>query len=788
MVSPLDAKLGRDLWRMKGQALAIAVVVGLGVLMLVMMDGLVNSLTETRDAYYARYRLAQVFAPLKRAPDRVLDDLRAIPGVAAVEGRVTGGALIDLPGLAVPARAEAISLPPHGPPRLNAVHLARGRLLDPTRADEILLLNGFAKAHGLEPGDRIAATMNGARRDFRIAGLVEAPEFLFSAPPGELMPDDSRFAVIWMNHSALAAAYDMDGAFNEALLSLTRGAETQAVLAAADRILEPYGGLGAYGLKDQISNRFITEEIAGLVVTSHVVPPVFLAVAAFLLNIVVSRMIRAEREQIGLLKAFGYTSFEVGLHYFKFIMAIAVGGAMLGCLFGVIGGRSLATVYQIYYKFPFLVFRVVPAAFVTGVAASVLAAAAGGILVLRGVFTLTPAVAMRAAAPADYSRAAAMGGILRTLLDQPSRMVLRRIAREPLRTLLAVIGIAAGMAISVAMVNVTAAFDITVERNFTLVDRSDVTLAFIEPLPDRVIHDLRRIAGVIEVEPFRSVPAVLRNGPQSYRGGISGLVAEPRLSRAVGADLAPLPIREDGVLLGSALAELLGVAPGDRLEIEVREGRRPVIEVTVAGVAETLIGSPAYMRIEALNRALKEPGRVSGAWLRIDAAQSGEIFRKLRGMPAVAGVTVATEARAALEKVMDSGAGAVRYLMTAIAAVITFGIVYNSARIAFAERARDLASLRAIGFTRAEAAFVLLGELAVIILLALPIGAVLGYFMGEAVSAGFSTDLYRVPALFVPEGYGAAAAAVLLAGMVSGWLVKRDVDRLDLVATLKARE
>ncbi|MCI4644147.1 MAG: ABC transporter permease, partial [Hyphomonadaceae bacterium] len=314
-MSPLDRKLLRDIWRMKIQALAIALVIAVGVLLLVMMDGMVNSLDQTRQAYYDRYRLAEVFAPVKRAPDRVLADIAAIDGVAAVEGRVQGGALIDIEDQTVPVRAQAISLPDFQAPRLNDIYLAEGRRLDPRRHDEILLLQGFANAHELGPGDSLDATMNGARRSFQIVGLAQSPEFLYSAAPGEVVPDDARFAVIWMSEEALAAAYDVDGAFNEALIALERNAEPRAVLAALDRVLEAYGGVGAYGLEDQISDRFISEEINSLRMTSRSVPPIFMGVAAFLLYIVISRMIEAERMQIGLLKAFGYTSFEIGWHY-----------------------------------------------------------------------------------------------------------------------------------------------------------------------------------------------------------------------------------------------------------------------------------------------------------------------------------------------------------------------------------------------------------------------------------------------------------------------------------------
>ena len=417
-MSPLDHKLLRDLWRMKGQAIAIGVVIAVGVGMLVMMQGLVTSLNETRTAYYERYRLAEVFAPVARAPNRVVGRLAAIDGVSTVEPRVVGGALIDLPDYDLPVQAQAVSLPDLRDPRLNDVFLTDGRMIDSDHSDEILLLQAFANAHDLRPGDRISATMNGARRSFRIVGLAQAPEFLYTTAPGELIPDDARFGVIWMSRSALGAAYDMNGAFNQALLSLSRGANEAAVLDAVDRILDPYGGTGAYPLADQTSDRFVSEEISGLEASAAGVPPIFLAVAAFLLYIVINRMVQSEREEIGLMKAFGYSNGEVGAHYFKLVMAIAVGGALAGCLMGIAGGRALIQVYVAYFKFPFLVFQLDPASFVTGVTVSILAASAGGILVLRRVFALTPADAMRPPAPADYTRSGRFGRRLNSFLDR----------------------------------------------------------------------------------------------------------------------------------------------------------------------------------------------------------------------------------------------------------------------------------------------------------------------------------------------------------------------------------
>ena len=784
----LDHKLMRDLWRIRGQAGAIALVVAVGVSLLVMMSGMLQSLRETRLQYYESYRLADIFAPATRAPSLIVDRVAGIEGVAAVEGRIRGGALLDMPGQALPVRAAALSLPRSMTPRLNALYLKEGRLLSLGHMDEVVVLESFARAHDLTLGDRLTATMQGSRRSFTIVGLAASPEFLFTTAPGEFVPDDARFAVLWMHEEALAAAFDVEGAVNEILIALDRGANPQDILTRVDHLLDRYGGQGAYERKDSVSDRFISEEIAGLAATSVVVPPIFLGVAAFLLYIVIARLVQAEREQIGLIKAFGYTDFEVSLHYFKMVLIIAVVGAAMGCALGLWGGRLMAGVYQSVYHFPFLVFRVEPSSFMTGILTSILAASAGGVLVLRRVFQLTPAVAMRPPAPMDFSRTGALNNRLRRWLDQPTRMVLRRILRNPGRIGGAVLGIAVGMGLSSAQLSIMTGFDDTLDLTFGVIDRSDVAVSFFEPMPAETVHAMAHLPGVLEVEPVRGVGAVLRNGRESYRGSVTGLTDGARLNRAVRKDLSDIAMPSQGIVLARALADTLNIRPGDTLRVEVLDGRRPVVDVQVAEVAETLLGAPAFMRFEQLNRVLGEEGRVSAVYLRVDAIHLDALYAALKRMPTVAGVTQREDARAAMQKLMDTGAGAMRYVMAAIAGIITFGIVYNAARIAFGEQSRDLASLRVMGFTRGETAYVLLGELVVVVLLAVPLGVAIGYYLSFLIAAGFSTDLYQIPTGFRPEAFGSAGVAVILATIVSGALVRRDIDKVDLVETLKTRE
>ncbi|NDV47997.1 MULTISPECIES: ABC transporter permease [unclassified Salipiger] len=786
-MSSLDRKLSRDLWRMKGQAAAIAVVMALGVMMQVMMAGLVVTLDETRRGYYERYRFAEVFAPVTRAPGHLLHQVAALPGVARAEGRISGAARIELPDHAVPVAARALSLPDHAEPALNAIRVQQGRLFNPGAPEEVVLLDTFAAAHGLRPGDSLQVVMNGARRSLRITGLARSPEFLYAAAPGEMVPDDTRFAVLWMSQTSLAAAFDMKGAYSEFLVTLTRGTDPRGVIAALDHLLKPWGAAGAYDREDQFSHRFVSEEISGLRDTAAAIPPVFLGIAAFLLNIVIARMVQAEREEIGLLKAFGYRGAEIGGHYLKLVLAIAVAGALLGALLGILAGRGMVQLYLQFYKFPFLVFRLDPGALALGLVVSVLAAAAGGAVVLRRIFALQPAEAMRPPTPADYRRAGRWARAVKSL-DQPTRMVLRRFTRTPFRMLGAVVGITFGMGLSVGMLTIHAGFNQAVALSFDVLDRSEASVTFTHAVSQKTLLELARHPGVLQAEGSRAVAVVLRNGRLTHRGAITGLPPKPELVRALTPDFVPLALDGSGLVLSTALARKLKAQAGDVLTVEVREGAQPVLRLPVTGVSETVLGAPAYMALAALDRALFEPGRISSAALRLDPAQAEAVQVWLRDQPVVAGVSLKSEARAAFERVMNQGTGATRFIMAAVAFTITFGIIYNAARIALAERAHDLASLRVIGFSKGEAAYVLLGELGLVTLLALPCGALLGWGIAHMLAAAYSSDLYTITVVFRPAAFGFAALVVIAGAVLSGLLVKRDVDRADLVAALKTRD
>lgn len=784
----LDRKVLRDLWGMRGQAVAIGLVIVAGVATYVAMTGVMDTLQRTLAAYYVDYRFADGFAGVRRAPRGVEDRLREVPGIGRVETRVRAGVSLEVPGFGEPVSGLLVSVPEGRQPELNRIFVREGRLVRPGREEEVLLNEAFAEAHGLRPGDRLTAVVNGRRRTLSVAGIALSPEFLMQVQPGAFFPDPQRYGVMWMGREALAAAYDMEGAFNDVAFTLAPGARVEDVLDRVDLVLAPYGGQGAHARRDQPSHFMITEEFRQLRGMATMLPAVFLAVAAFLLNIVVTRLVGLQREQIAALKAFGYRDLDVGIHYLKLVLAVALAGAAAGTLLGVWMGRALGELYLEFYRFPYLRHTLRPATVAAAVVLTAGASLVGVLQAVRRAVRLPPAEAMRPAPPAAYRPTVVERLGLQRAFDQPTRMVLRSLERQPVRALMTVAGIASSCAILVMGLFFTDSLDYVVRVQYGVAQREDLTVSFVEPASAAAVHELRALPGVHHAEPFRSVPVRLRHGHRSHDTSVEGIPPGAYLRRLVDTELRPVAIPAEGIVLTERLASILGARPGDRIAVEVREGTRRTHEVPVAALTRQFIGVGAYMDIAAANRLAGGGQAVSGAFLMTDERHEEALTRALRERPRVAGVVSQDRAIASFRETSAQSMLTFTFILSLFAGVIAFGVVYNSARISLSERDRELASLRVLGFTRGEVAYILLGELALLTLLAVPVGLALGALASAGVAEGLQTDLYQFPVVLRRGTFALAAAVVLGAAAVSALIVGRGLRRLDLVGVLKTRE
>ncbi|MDO8300359.1 ABC transporter permease [Lacisediminimonas sp.] len=781
----LERKLLRDLWRMRGQALAIGMVAMCGVASFVTMQGSYEALLSTRATYYEQYRFADVFANLKRAPDSLLERVRQLPGVKQVQGRVVFDASLDVPGLDEPASGRLVTLPRHAGEGLNGVHLRAGRL--PGAAQEAAVSEAFAQANNLQAGDSLLAVINGRKERLRIVGIAISPEYI-SEMKGNAFPDNRRFGVLWMEHEALAGALDMRDGFNDLTLTLSPRASENRVIEQVDALLAPYGSLGAYGRVDQLSHNFLDNELAQARVSATVLPAIFMGVVAFLIHNVLLRITSLQRPQIGLLKSFGYGNFAIGMHYVKFaLLTVGVGG-LTGIALGAWLGEQLAQVYALFYHFPTLHFALSPRTLSMAALIAVAAAALGSALAVARVLRLPPAEAMRASSPARFRPGPLERLGLQRFIPLPARMVLRNLERNPVKAGLSVLGLALAAALMVTGQYSFDALDEIVRIQFRTAQRDDITVNFNEIRSVAALHALASMPGVLRVEGFRTAAVRLRAGHREKKTVILGLDAAPELRRVLDENERPVALPAQGIVLSKKLAELLGQRAGNMLEVEFMEGRRQTVLVRISAVIDEPIGLLSYMDRAALSRLLGESDTVSGAYLRLDAQQQSGLYRLLKSVPAISSVTLR---EATLESFMETVAENMRIstrVLVLFACVIAIGVVYNSARLALSEHALELASLRILGFTKGEVGRMLLGEQALLVLVSLPLGGLIGYGLSALLSQLLSQELFRIPLVVSTQTFISAAATVLLSSMASGLLVWRRVRQLDLIEVLKTRE
>ncbi|MEZ4329945.1 MAG: ABC transporter permease [Polyangiales bacterium] len=788
MIGPLHRKLLRDLRDLRGPILTIAVVVACGVSAFVSLAGTHRALVSARTHYYGAQRMGDVFASAERVPESVTPRLTELPGVSRVQTRITTSVRVPMPSLRSPADGVAVSIPRDGDARLGAVRLVRGRRPRPGHDDEVLLLEAFANAHRLHPGAPLTVVIEGQERTLRVVGLGTSPEWVFAVQAGSFAPDDARFAVIWMPRPALAAVTGLEGAFNDVVLELQAHQSPAAVIDAVDRLLDPYGTPGAYGLARQPSHFYLDQELTQLEGMANFAPFLFLAVAAFLLNVVLARIVALQRGIVATLKAVGYRDLSIAWHYLELVIVIVALGAVFGLLLGALMGDLLTELYLGFYHLPRLAFAIprdiAGMAIVTALASGVV----GGLGAVRGILRMTPAEAMRPATPPTYRGGQQLPMWVRRVVSPSLRMVTRELVRQPVRTVLSVMGIALSVGLLVLGASITDSMKVLIDQMLPAVQREDLTVILRSPVPQAELSTFRAIEGVRRAEGMRALPVRFEAGPRMRAAVINGY-PDPHRLRPL-RDLAghEQPIPRHGVILTDILAERLGVAPGEHVRVRTLTGARRTLDIPVAGVVSEAMGMAGHMSLAELHRLLREPVTIDQVLLSVDARLEGSVQARVDELPLVGSSGNAKRAIRQFAEQSGRSMDVFALVIALFAAAITIGVVYNNARITLNARQRDLASMRILGFTKAEIGAVLLGELTLQVGLALPFGLWLGRKMLDGMMSNVDPEAFRMPAVIDSSSYATAAVVTVVASLVAGYIVRRRLDSLDLIGTLKTRE
>jgi len=783
----LDRKLLRDFGRLWSQFLAISLVLAAGVAVLLMSFGMSAALQETRSTYYERNRFADIFVDVKRAPDTLLGIIGDIEGVASLEPRVTTYATLDIPDKVDATVAYVTSIPEYGA-ELNQPILRLGNWPGANATDEVVLNAPFGEANDLWPGDQFTATLNGIKRTLTVTGWALSPEFIYTIGPGSLIPDDEDFGIVWMPQVALAAVLDRTGAFNNLAVKLRPGYQYAPVIDELDRLLEPYGTLGAIDNTEQVSNAFIDAEITQLQTLAYTLPPIFLGITIFLVNMVMGRIVTLERAEIGLLKALGYSDGAILMHYLLLAGMVGVVGVALGFVAGSWLSYELARLYASFLKFPYLIYSVSWNIYVIAGVLGLLAAGTGAARSAWTAARLAPATAMSPPAPPRFTTSWVDRVLQAIRISQPSMMILRSLVRWPVRAGMSVLGMALAVGILVSSNFFPDALDLIIDTAFYQSNRQHAVLYFNDDMREDAVTEVSRLPGVLQAEGQQFATAILRNEHRSKRTTVEARRPGADLSRIVSAAGRIVDAPPGGIMLSERLAAQLGVGAGDMVEVKFLGVNQGTYNLPVTQLVRQYFGLGAYLDQATADRLFQQSTRVGIVNVTLDPTQNVAFQQSLKDMPRIAGRAMMAENRAGFEETISRNILITTTIYAILGTLITVGVAYNGARIQLSERARELASLRILGFTRGEVGFVLVGEIMLLALLAQPLGWLIGWGVAKMLTESYSSDLYIMPLVVKPSTFASASLIVLSAAVVSVLIVRRRLDRIDLVSVMKTRE
>lgn len=792
-MSVLDRKLRRDLWSHLWLLLAITSIIGVGVACYVSMGTNYRNLQEAKLRYYAQCRMADFSIELKKAPLAALAELAELDGVVEIRPRIQFFATVDLDAVPEPINALVLSLPDARKPVINDIVLMRGSYFTDRRENEVIISEAFAARHGLGPGDWIHVVLNNRRQELLIVGSAISSEFVYALGPGAIIPDPEHFGIFFLKQSYAEDVYDFDGAANQVVGLMTPGVRERPdeLLRRAETLLVPYGVFSTTPRRDQPSNRFLTQEIDGLRTFAVVMPLIFLGVAAAVLNVLLSRLAEQQRTTIGTLKALGYTDAQVFGHFLKFGLAMGVVGGLVGCVLGYGLGGFMTAIYRQFYEFPALDNRFYPNIHFFGLAISLACAIVGSLRGARVVLRLRPAEAMRAKPPR------AGGAVLAerinwfwSRLGSGWRMVIRSVSRSHMRTAAAAFAAMMGAAVLSAGFMMAQAMPYLIDFQFKWITRSDIDLGLKDERSMAALLEAARLPGVDRAEPLLSVACTFVNGPYRKKGVIQGILPNAQLTVPRDIDGRPIRIPRGGLVMSAKLAEILHLRRGDTVVFEPVKGRRDRCEAVVLEIAESYVGTSVYADIELLSRMVHEEFAVNGLQLATDGHRDNQaaLYRELKHLPAVESVTARADMVANLEKTLVQNMMGFIVLLVLFAGVIFFGSILTASLISLAERQREVATLRVLGYGPWWIGSLLLRETMIVTLLGTALGMPLGYFLTVLTAVSYDTELFRFPVVSTPATWIATTLLAVAFALIAHLFVQRAIHRMNWLEALQAKE
>jgi putative ABC transport system permease protein len=792
-MSVLDHKLWRDLRSNAAILFTVVAIIAVGV---GAFTGLLSTQRILRNAqgdYYRQYRFADFWLDIKKMPLVAVQRIERIPGVAAVESRVVFDVILDMHDRPEPVTGRLISVPARGFDRvINGVHLVRGSGFSDNRDEEVIIGDAFARAHGLQPGDRLEMILNRRKESFVIVGTAISPEYIYLVQSyGSFAPDPEHFGILYVKEKYAREILGFQDAANQVAGQLAPGYEqdVDVLLEQMDRELAPYGVLSSISRQLQPSNRFLSDEIRSLGVTATIMPAIFLFVAVLVLNVLMNRFAQSQRTIIGTFKALGYSNWRIVEHYLSFGLVIGFAGGAVGIVLGLSIARGLMQLYKGFFQFPNFTYHAYPDLLLAGMVISVVFAVAGTAKGVWRVLQLHPAEAMR---PRPPERGGAIGlerfQPLWRRLGFRTHIALRGLFRNYGRSLTAVICSLLSVAIIFAALTMRHSMHYLVEYQFEQIGHSDADLALRDARSMDSLFEARRLVGVSYAEAVYGLGADLRLGRVSRRMSITGLAAGHHLTTPLDERMQPIDIPPAGLVLSTKLAELLHAQVGDQLELTPVLGHRLPRQVPVASIVKEYMGLVAYADLAYLSHLVDEPPMLNSIQLAVEPSRVNDLYRAVKDQPDVAGIGVRSQTKANIVNTLLRTMIFSISLIVLFAGIIAFGSILNASLIEIADRTRDIATFRVLGYRPLQVAGIFFRENGLIFGVGLLVGIPFGYVMVRIISRVYNTELFRMPVIVSRDIVLLAAGLSCLFVLIAQWFVFRQIRRLDWLEGIKVKE
>ena len=788
----LNRKLLREARGHFVMLLAVTSIITVGVTCLVTMVSAYLNLAEAKQLYYAQCRMADFSIELKKVPLAELAPLAAMPEVAELRPRIQHAVTVDLPGVIEPISGQVYSLPVQRRPVIDDIVIRQGSYFTDRRDNEVIVNEKFAKAHRLRPGLWIRMLLNNQQQELFIVGTAISSEFVYLIGPGSIVPDDKRFGVFYMKRTYAEEIFDFKGSANQVLgrLSAAAGGDPREVLRRAENMLSSYGVFTTTPLEDQPSNKLLTQEIQGLKSFAVVTPCIFLATAALVLNVLLGRLAQQQRMVVGTLKALGYSDRQIFWHFLKFGLIVGLAGGLIGCGLGWWLAKLLTVVYGTFYQFSELHSPPHWNVFAVGILVSAGCAALGSLRGSRAVLRLHPAEAMRPSPPrrGGVILIERIGWLWRSL-GSGWRMVLRNVSRSRMRTAACVFAAAMGACVLVNAFMMQLSMGFLIDFQFQRIMRSDIDLTFNDERNRDALTEAAKLPGVDRAEPTLNVACTFINGWRRKKGAITGLLADATLTIPRDIEGRRLRIPAHGIMMSRQLAESLGIKRGDSVGVEPIKGQRRLKYVPVVEISDSYLGTSVYADIQYLSRLIDEEYAVSGVQLTVDRdpARRDALYRELKRLPAVQAVSSRADMIQNLEIVLKTQSIFIA-LLVLFAGIVFFGSILNASLVSLAERQREVATLRVLGYGPWQVGSLLFRESMITTILGTLLGMPLGYLLMLATAEAYASDLFRLPIVTSSGLWILTMVMAIIFGLITHLFVQRAINKMDWLDALKIQE